>query len=50
MIPVKVPVTLAEHMGVTSFGFAEGFPAGKDIDKVSVVPEIVPVTVPVLFR
>ena len=50
MVPVKVPVTLAEHMGVTSFGFAEGFPAGKDSVKFSVVPAIVPETVPVLFR
>jgi hypothetical protein len=45
-----VPVTVAEHMGVTSTGFPLGFPAGKSIVNVSIVPAIVPESVPVLFR
>mgnify|MGYP007034196056 CR=1 FL=1 len=50
VIPVTVAVRLAEHMGVTSLGFPAGFPAGRDIVNVSVVPTIAPESVPVLFR
>ena len=50
VIADAVTVTVAEHIGVTSTGFALGFPAGKSIVNVSAVPAIVPENVPVLFR
>ena len=46
VIPDTVPVIVAVHMGVGS----PATPAGKDIANVSAVPEIVPKSVPVLFR
>jgi hypothetical protein len=50
VIPDTVPLSVAEHMGVTSTGLPKGFPAGKEIVKFSVVPAIVPESVPVLLR